>query len=216
MLERQSDATQVWFLVRRVSTAAQRIQLPRSFIHRLPHQPIDSNLKTTYHLGTHCQPLTHDYPVAGTANSFSETRLQETSELQAQLYATQSTKARMNSLYSLALRQTSSIQAELTELEKSITSSAQNNTAGLHGQITASLSSLQRTLDDYQAMSKAEVVESKRAKASARIEKFKDDLMTLKRQFDQIKKLERTLVSLNRISNMAFLFGLQPFFLHYV
>ncbi|PLW26037.1 hypothetical protein PCANC_22399 [Puccinia coronata f. sp. avenae] len=99
----------------------------------------------------------------------------------------------MNSLYSLALRQTSSIQEELTELEKSITSSAQSNTAGLHGQITASLSSLQRTLDDYQAMSKAEVVESKRAKATARIEKFKDDLLTLKKQFDQIKKMERTL-----------------------
>jgi Golgi SNAP receptor complex protein 2 len=114
----------------------------------------------------------------------------------------------MNSLYSLALRQTSSIQAELTELEKSITSSTQNNTAGLHGQITASLSSLQRTLDDYQAMSKAEVVESKRAKATARIEKFKDDLLTLKKQFDQIKKMERTLVSLNRISNTPFLFRL--------
>ncbi|KAH9450309.1 hypothetical protein MJO29_014409 [Puccinia striiformis f. sp. tritici] len=104
----------------------------------------------------------------------------------------------MNSLYSLALRQTSSIQAELTELEKSITSSSSavatnNNTAGLHGQIAASLSSLQRTLDDYQAMSKAEVVESKRAKAAARIEKFKDDFMTLKKQFDQIKNLERTL-----------------------
>ncbi|POW03851.1 hypothetical protein PSTT_10793 [Puccinia striiformis] len=108
----------------------------------------------------------------------------------------------MNSLYSLALRQTSSIQAELTELEKSITSSSSavatnNNTAGLHGQIAASLSSLQRTLDDYQAMSKAEVVESKRAKAAARIEKFKDDFMTLKKQFDQIKNLERTLKKVN-------------------
>ncbi|KAA1076826.1 protein transport protein bos1 [Puccinia graminis f. sp. tritici] len=100
----------------------------------------------------------------------------------------------MNSLYSLALRQTSSIQAELTELEKSITSSTtRNNTAGLHGQIAASLSSLQRTLDDYQAMSKAEVVDSKRAKAAARIEKFKDDFLALKKQFDQIKTLERTL-----------------------
>ncbi|WAQ86177.1 hypothetical protein PtA15_6A809 [Puccinia triticina] len=100
----------------------------------------------------------------------------------------------MNSLYSLALRQTSSIQAELTELENSITSATtRNNTAGLHGQIAASLSSLQRTLDDYQAMSKAEVVESKRAKAVSRIEKFKDDFMALKKQFDQIKNLERTL-----------------------
>jgi len=99
----------------------------------------------------------------------------------------------MNSLYSLALRQTSSIQAELTELEKSITSSSKGNTAGLHGQIAASLSSLQRTLDDYQTMSKAEVVESKRAKATARIEKFKDDFLALKKQFDQIKNLERTL-----------------------
>lgn len=102
----------------------------------------------------------------------------------------------MNSLYSLALRQISSIQNELFELEKSLTTSSVDHlskTTSLKGQIAASLSSLQRTLDDYESMSKGEVIESKRLKADARIEKFKEDYLALKRQFEQIKSSERKL-----------------------
>ncbi|KAH9824731.1 hypothetical protein DFH28DRAFT_1077280 [Melampsora americana] len=98
----------------------------------------------------------------------------------------------MNSLYTLALRQVSSLQNELTNLEQSIASSSSNsNTASSHGPIVASLASLQRTIDDYESMNKGEVVEAKKQKASMRIEKFREDCVGLRKQFDRIKILER-------------------------
>lgn len=101
----------------------------------------------------------------------------------------------MNSLYTLALRQVSSIQNELTNLEQSISSSStQVNTASSHGPITASLASLQRTIDDYEAMNKGEVVEAKREKAAIRIQKFREDCVGLRKHFDRIKLLERKAV----------------------
>lgn len=69
----------------------------------------------------------------------------------------------MNALFSLALRQVQSLQADLTTLEQAAAS--RTATAGLHGQITASLAALQRTIDDYEGMSKSETVEAKRDKA---------------------------------------------------
>lgn len=97
----------------------------------------------------------------------------------------------MNALYTHALRQTQSITADLALLEKSISrpgessgsaSSASSpyggysnpspslqgngvDTAGLNGQIVASLAALQRTVEDYESMAKRELVEANKAKA---------------------------------------------------
>lgn len=95
----------------------------------------------------------------------------------------------MNALYTHALRQTQSITADLAVLESSIVRpgeasgsgstspygsygspppSLQGNgvdTAGLNGQIVASLAALQRTVEDYEEMAKRELVEASKAKA---------------------------------------------------
>lgn len=100
----------------------------------------------------------------------------------------------MNALYTHALRQTQSITSDLALLESSIvrpggegsssSSTAGNaspygyggraspslqgngvDTAGLNGQIVASLAALQRTVEDYDGMAKRELVEASKAKA---------------------------------------------------
>lgn len=75
----------------------------------------------------------------------------------------------MNSLYTLALRQSSSLQSDLTLLEQNYTDLNNNNNnsvpASLHGQINASLAALDRTIEDYDSMARREIVEVKKEKA---------------------------------------------------
>ena len=74
----------------------------------------------------------------------------------------------MNSLYTLALRQSASIQTDLTALEQSYLPSPSGTStpaSALNGQITASLAALDRTVDDYDNMARREIVEVKREKA---------------------------------------------------
>ncbi|KAI8459393.1 hypothetical protein BY996DRAFT_6787981 [Phakopsora pachyrhizi] len=110
----------------------------------------------------------------------------------------------MNSLYSLAIRQVSNLQSELSNLEHTFSSTAattsstssksspsNNDRVIQNGQIAASLASLQNTIDDYVSMSRSEVVESKRIKADSRIQKFREDYLGLKQRFELIKSLEQ-------------------------
>lgn len=72
----------------------------------------------------------------------------------------------MNSLYTLALRQSSSLQTDLTALEQSyLPTGSTSSTASLNGQINASLAALDRTVEDYDSMARREIVEAKRDKA---------------------------------------------------
>lgn len=71
----------------------------------------------------------------------------------------------MNSLYTLALRQSSSLTAELALLEQSYSDPSLKPPAALHGQINASLSALDRTVEDYDSMARREIVEVKKVKA---------------------------------------------------
>ena len=89
----------------------------------------------------------------------------------------------MQALFTHALRQTQSINSDLGLLEASLdglssaspydgpsSSNVQGNgidSAGLNGQIVASLAALQRTVDDYENMAKRELVESNKAKSAA-------------------------------------------------
>lgn len=71
----------------------------------------------------------------------------------------------VNALYTHALRQSTSLQADLTALEQAYTSANSFNTASLNGQINASFAAFDRTVDDYDTMARREIVEAKREKA---------------------------------------------------
>jgi len=88
----------------------------------------------------------------------------------------------MNSLYTLGLRQISSIQADIDRLR-----SEGDTSIALQGQIAASLAALNRTVDDYDSMAKREMVKSKQEKASLRVQKFRSDYNDLRKSFEQTK-----------------------------
>lgn len=74
----------------------------------------------------------------------------------------------MNSLYTLCKRQVTLLQSDLALLETSLPSAG----PGLHGQIAASLSALNRTIDDYDNMAKREIVLASKDKAVAYVSSF--------------------------------------------
>lgn len=79
----------------------------------------------------------------------------------------------MNSLYNLALRQSSSIHADLALVETS-------PSASLSGQLSASLSAFGRTIDDYESMAKRELNTQKREKALQRVKKFREEELEMR------------------------------------
>ncbi|KAN0137848.1 hypothetical protein V8E53_004332 [Lactarius tabidus] len=91
----------------------------------------------------------------------------------------------MNSLYTLGVRQSSSIQADLERLRGGDTS------ASLQGQISASLAGMSRTIDDYDSMARREIIKAKQEKATSRVQKFKSDYAEFRKEFERIKE-ERT------------------------
>lgn len=56
------------------------------------------------------------------------------------------------------------------------------------GQIAASLSSLSRTIDDYSALSKKELIPEKQQKAFDRVKNFRTELADYRAQFDRLRK----------------------------
>ncbi|KAI0269730.1 V-snare-domain-containing protein [Russula aff. rugulosa BPL654] len=91
----------------------------------------------------------------------------------------------MNSLYTLGVRQSSSIQADLERMRGGDTS------ASLLGQISASLAGMSRTIDDYDSMARREIIKAKQEKATSRVQKFKSDYAEFRKEFERIKE-ERT------------------------
>jgi len=87
----------------------------------------------------------------------------------------------MNSLYNQGVRQTSSIQTDIARLRSG------ESTASLHGQISASLAALLRTMDDYDSMAKREMMKAKQEKAQMRLQKFRSDYHELKNEFDTLR-----------------------------
>ncbi|KAK2463195.1 hypothetical protein APHAL10511_004850 [Amanita phalloides] len=88
----------------------------------------------------------------------------------------------MNSLYTSGVRQTNSIQADLERLRSG------DNSASLLGQISASLSAMQRTIDDYDSMARREMIKAKQEKAQMRVQKFRSDYAELRSQFEALKE----------------------------
>ncbi|KAF9451954.1 golgi SNAP receptor complex member bos1 [Macrolepiota fuliginosa MF-IS2] len=87
----------------------------------------------------------------------------------------------MNSLYTSGVRQTTSLQADLERLRNGDTS------ASLLGQISASLAAMSRTIDDYDAMAKREMIKAKQEKAQMRVQKFRSDYTEFRSQFETLK-----------------------------
>lgn len=56
------------------------------------------------------------------------------------------------------------------------------------GQISASLTSLSRTVDDYSETSKKELITAKQEKAYERIKNFRTELLDYRKTFDLLKK----------------------------
>ncbi|KAL9632689.1 MAG: hypothetical protein Q9164_005156 [Protoblastenia rupestris] len=109
----------------------------------------------------------------------------------------------MNSLFNSALKQSSSIRRDLDAFAES----PQTSSPALQGQISASLTSLSRTIDDYAEMAKKELVTAKQEKAYERIKNFKSELADYRQTLDRLKKdREEAQTAQNRTE----LFGRRP------
>ncbi|GAA5929881.1 Bos1p [Sporobolomyces koalae] len=93
----------------------------------------------------------------------------------------------MNSLYTLALRQSSSLSSDLDQLSRQYSTASASSSSALHGQINSSFVAFDRTIQDYDQMAKREIVDQKRDKALERVERFKQDYSSLRKQYEQIK-----------------------------
>ncbi|KAF7187740.1 Protein transport protein BOS1 [Pseudocercospora fuligena] len=109
----------------------------------------------------------------------------------------------MSALYNSALRQSKAIRADLEALANN---SAQNPVA-IQGQITTSLTSFSRTLDDYQRTVNDELVPEKAEKGKERISNFRSELLDFRSRFAELKH-EREHQQL--AENRSELFGRRP------
>jgi len=89
----------------------------------------------------------------------------------------------MNSLYNSALRQGSAIRRDLDALAEGAQSSP-----ALLGQISASLTSFARTIEDYNKLAKQELVPDKQTKAYDRIKTFRAENTEYRDRFERLKQ----------------------------
>ncbi|KAF2837257.1 transporter bos1 [Patellaria atrata CBS 101060] len=89
----------------------------------------------------------------------------------------------MNVLFNSALRQSSAIRRDLDAFAESSTSSP-----ALLGQINASLTSFNRTIDDYNKLAKQELVPEKQRKAQERVKTFRTELADYRDHFSRLKQ----------------------------
>lgn len=90
---------------------------------------------------------------------------------------------KMNSLYNQALRQFSSIQSDISRID----SEGDSAPSTAFGPVTVSLSSLERTIDEYENLAKKELIQSKQDKALTRVAKFRTDCAELQSQLARLK-----------------------------
>ncbi|KAI4153222.1 MAG: hypothetical protein LQ341_000571 [Variospora aurantia] len=90
----------------------------------------------------------------------------------------------MNTLFNSALKQSSSVRRDLDAFAENPAASS----PALQGQISASLTSLSRTIDDYSETAKKELIQAKQEKAYERIKSFRAELLDYRQTFDHLKK----------------------------
>lgn len=77
----------------------------------------------------------------------------------------------------------------------------------LQGQISTTLTSFSRTVEDYQNLSRSELNAEKKDKATERVKNFKADLSSYRVQFDELKKEREAAINVN---NRSELLGRRP------
>ncbi|KAG9293341.1 hypothetical protein G9A89_007587 [Geosiphon pyriformis] len=92
----------------------------------------------------------------------------------------------MNNLNKQALKQVQSLQTDLEKFERE-----EDLSVGLQGQVSASFTALKRTIDDYDAMAKKEIILVKQEKANANVNNLRSEYNSLKEQFDKLKQREQ-------------------------
>ncbi|KIW72787.1 hypothetical protein PV04_00962 [Phialophora macrospora] len=109
----------------------------------------------------------------------------------------------MNVVFNQALKQSTAIRKDLEAFAQAPATAS----PALQGQISTTLTSLSRTLEDYQNLSRNELNEEKKEKAAERLKNFRADLASYRTQFDQLKKERDGAVAAN---NRNELLGRRP------
>ncbi|KAF4595055.1 hypothetical protein GQ602_000668 [Ophiocordyceps camponoti-floridani] len=109
----------------------------------------------------------------------------------------------MNVLYNSALRQSRAIRAELVELN-----AKGAPTPAEMGNVSASLASFGKTINDYQQLSRQELVQKKQEEAVERIKKFRLDLSDFRSQIDALNKVRE---DAQHQANRSELLGRRPY-----
>lgn len=87
----------------------------------------------------------------------------------------------MNALFNSALKQSQSLKRDINTFSNSQKSAAEQ------GQISVSLASFNRTIDDYDGMAKRELIPAKQEKAKERVQNFRIQYSELKAEFDKLR-----------------------------
>ncbi|KAH8705954.1 putative v-SNARE protein Bos1 [Talaromyces proteolyticus] len=109
----------------------------------------------------------------------------------------------MNSLFNSALKQSSAIRRDLDIFAESPSTTS----PALQGQISASLASYARTIDDYSTLAKSEIIAEKKEKAAERERNFRTALTDYRQQFERLRKEREEAAS---VTNRSELFGRRP------
>ncbi|QKD54854.2 acyl-coenzyme A:6-aminopenicillanic acid acyl-transferase-domain-containing protein [Fusarium oxysporum Fo47] len=90
----------------------------------------------------------------------------------------------MNIAYNSALRQSKSLRAELSNLNNKPQASPSEI-----GNVSASIASFTKTLDEYQSLARQEIVPKKQEEGFERVKRFREDLSDFRTQVDSLKKV---------------------------
>ncbi|KJZ78685.1 hypothetical protein HIM_02076 [Hirsutella minnesotensis 3608] len=109
----------------------------------------------------------------------------------------------MNVSYNSALRQSKALRSELESLNaKGVLTPAEI------GNVSASLASFGKTLEEYNHLARQEIVQKKQDEAFERVKKFREDLSDFRSQVDGLKK---TREEAQHQTNRAELLGRRPY-----
>ncbi|RSL65202.1 hypothetical protein CEP54_004330 [Fusarium duplospermum] len=109
----------------------------------------------------------------------------------------------MNISYNSALRQSKSLRAELSNLN----TKPQASPAEI-GNVSASIASFTKTLDEYQSLARQEIVPKKQDEAFERVKRFREDLSDFRSQVDSLKKVRE---DAQHQANRTELLGRRPY-----
>jgi golgi SNAP receptor complex member 2 len=109
----------------------------------------------------------------------------------------------MNPLFNSALKQSTAIRKDLD----TFASAPATASPALQGQISTTLTSFSRTIDDYANLSRSELNAEKKDKATERTKNFRADLSSYRAQFDQLKREREAAIN---VTNRSELLGRRP------